>query len=174
MSNLSLEAWKSVKQTQQKYDYFIVGLSSTLFAYLGSNFTPGALSLSQNSFELAALTCLLVSILFGILRLESEIAIQSTDYRKTQAQERLDVVNKIINMPYRDIDLNSGSEITQSEAKEHQEILKEFVTKSTQGLGKLGGRYQFYFLVRNVSLFLGFALLVASKFISLYFVSQTA
>lgn len=145
MSNLSLETWKSVKQTQQKYDYFIVGLSCTLFAFLGSNFTPEALTLSQNSFELAALTCLLVSILFGILRLESEIAIQSTDYRKTHAQERLDVVNKIINMPYRNIDLNSGSEFTQFEAKEHQEILKEFVSKSTQGLGKLGGRYQFYF-----------------------------
>lgn len=174
MPNLSLEAWKSVKQTQQKYDYFIVGLSSTIFAYLGSNFTPGALSLSQNSFELAALTCILVSILFGILRLESDISIQSTDYRKVQAQERLDVVNTIINMPYRNIDLDSGSEITQSEAKEHQNILKEFVVKSTRGLDILGGRYQFYFFLRNVFLFLGFALLVASKFISLYIVSQTA
>ncbi|WP_416307257.1 hypothetical protein [Neptunicella sp. SCSIO 80796] len=174
MSNLSLEAWKNVKQTQQKYDYFIVGLSSTLFAYLGSKFTPGALSFSQNSFELAALTCFLVSILFGIFRLESDIAIQSTDYKKTQAQERLDVVNKIINLPYRNIDLDSGNEITDSEAKEHQRILKEFVTKSTRGLDKLGGRYKFYFKVRNIALFLGFISLVLSKFLALYAASKNA
>ncbi len=168
MSDKTLEAWKNIKQTQQKYDYFIVGLSSALFAYLGTRFTPDPHLLSQNSFELAALTCFAVSVLFGIFRLESEISIQSTDYWKVQAQERLDAVNKIVNLPYRNINLYSGHEIPASEAREHQKILKEFVTKSTTGLEQLGNRYKFYFIVRNYSLFAGFIFLVAAKYIALF------
>jgi hypothetical protein len=174
MSNLSLEAWKNVKQTQQKYDYFMVGLSSTLFAYLGSKFTPEAMSFLQNTFELAALTCILISIIFGVLRLRGEISIQSTDYTKAQAQEHLDVVNKIIHLPYKHMDLDSGNEITKSEAIEKQKIISEFVDKSAIGLGKLGGRYEFYFKARDVTLLLGFLLLVVSKFFGVYLASQTA
>ncbi|WP_417437096.1 hypothetical protein [Idiomarina abyssalis] len=168
MSDKTLEAWKNIKQTQQKYDYFILGLSSALFAYLGTRFSPEPLSLSQSSFELAALTCFAVSVLFGIFRLESEISVQSTDYKKAQAQDRLDVVNKIVNLPYRNIDLDSGHEISGSEAREHQEILKEFVTKSTAGLEQLGIRYKLYFTVRNYSLFAGFIFLVVAKYIALF------
>ncbi len=174
MSNQSLEAWKNVKQAQQKYDYFIVGLSTTLFAYLGSKFTPEPIALSKNLFELVALICILISIIYGVLRLEKDIAIQSTDYRKLQAQERLDAVNKIINLPYKNISVDSGKEILKSDAIEKQEILKEFVNKSLKGLEMLGERYEFYFKIRNGSLLLGFIFLISSKFIGLYLVSQTA
>jgi hypothetical protein len=38
MPNRSFEAWKSWKQAQQKFDYYIVALGSALFAYLGASF----------------------------------------------------------------------------------------------------------------------------------------
>ena len=172
MSNISLEAWKNVKQTQQKYDYFILSLSSALFAYLGSKFEPEKLSFSQNSIELLALASFAVSILFGILRLESEISVQSNDYRKAQAQERLDVVNKIINLPYRNIDLDTGSQISISEAQEKKQILQKFIAQSSDYAKELGDSYDLKFKVRNYSLLIGFALLVISKFVALYLASN--
>ena len=172
MSNISLEAWKNVKQTQQKYDYFILSLSSALFAYLGSKFEPETLSFSQNSIELLALVCFAVSILFGILRLESDISVQSNDYKKAQAQERLDMVNKIINLPYRNIDVDTGAEISITEARERQQILQDFITKSNDCAKEIGNSYGLKFKVRNYSLFLGFVLLVTSKFVALYLVSN--
>ena len=168
MSNISLEAWKNVKQTQQKYDYFILGLSSALFAYLGAKFEPEAFSFSQNSFEIFALVFLANSILFGILRLESDIAMQSNDLRKVEAQEKLDVVNKILAYPYKNINLDTGNETSKAEALDSKQILSEFISSMNEHGKELGTNYTFKFKVRNYSLYLGFILLILSKFVGIY------
>lgn len=173
MSNISLEAWKNFKQTQQKYDYFILSLSSALFAYLGSKFEPEKLSFSQNSIELLALTSFSVSILFGVLRLESEISVQANDYKKSQDKEKLDVINKIINLPPINIKLDTGSQVSMAEAREKQQILQRFIDQSTEHAKELGGSYELKFKIRNYSLFIGFLLLVISKFFALYLTLNT-
>lgn len=168
MSNISLEAWKSVKQIQQKYDYFILGLSSALFAYLGAKFEPEAFSFSQNSFEIFALVFFANSILFGIMRLESDIAVQSNDLRQAQAQEKLDVVNKILASPYRNINLDTGNETSKAEALKSKQILSEFIYSINEHGKELANNYTFKFKVRNYSLYFGFILLIFSKFIGIF------
>jgi hypothetical protein len=173
MAGLSLEAWKSWKQAQQKYDYFMVGLSAALFAYLGAKFAPEPLSFSQNTFELLSLAFLLISIVTGILRLESDLSIQSTNLRKIEAQEKLDAVNKILNFPGRNMDLDTGNEISSIEALERQKVLREFVSKAGKGLDKIGKKSEKLFFARNISLLLALAFLIISKFVSLCVSYQT-
>ncbi|WP_027253985.1 hypothetical protein [Photobacterium halotolerans] len=167
MAGLSLEAWKSWKQAQQKYNYFIVGLSTALFAYLGGKFYPETLSFSQNSFELLSLVFLLISIVTGILIFESDLSFQSTNLRKIEAQEKLDLVNEILNVKGRKIDLDTGNEISSVEALERQKVLQEFVSKAGKGLDKIGKKSEKLFSARNISLILSLVFLIISKSISL-------
>ncbi|MBN46755.1 MULTISPECIES: hypothetical protein [unclassified Methylophaga] len=172
MAKDSLEAWKIWKQAQQKYDYFIVGLTTALLAYLGGSFSPEPFAFSQNTFELISLTFLLASVVTGILKLESDLSVQSTNLRKVEAQEQLDVVNKILNFPSRSIDLDTGMEISLTEAKERQNILQEFISKAGKGLNKVGKKSERLFITRNIFLLLGLLCLIISKFISLCVVYQ--
>lgn len=167
MAGLSLEAWKSWKQAQQKYDYFMVGLSTALFAYIGAKFAPEPLSFLQNTFEMLSLTFLLISIITGILRLESDLSIQSINLKKIEAQEKLDAVNKILNIPGRSMNSDTGNEITSFEALKRQSELKEFVSRAGKGLDKIGRKSEKLFSVRNLTLFFALLLLIVSKFVSL-------
>ena len=171
MAKLSLEAWKSWKEAQQKYDYFVVGLTTTLFAFLGSKYQPEPIGFSQNSFELAALFCLCISILVGVFKLESDISLLSTNLRKIEAREVLDVINKILNSPGPVIDSDTRTEISKTDVLDKQEMLAEFIAQSGKGLKIIGKRSELMFLVRNISLIVGFLLLITSKFVGLYAVS---
>lgn len=171
MAKLSLEAWKSWKEAQQKYDYFVVGLTTTLFAFLGSKYQPEPIGFSQNTFELASLFFLCISILVGVFKLESDISLLSTNLRKIEAREHLDVINKIINAPGPVIDGDTRKEISKTDALGKQEMLAEYISKSGKGLTIIGKRSELMFRARNVSLIIGFVLLITSKFVGLYALS---
>ena len=83
-----------------------------------------------------------------------------------------DVVNKILNFPSRSIDLDTGMEISLTEAKERQNILQEFISKAGKGLNKVGKKSERLFITRNIFLLLGLLCLIISKFISLCVVYQ--
>lgn len=73
MSETNLEIWKHWKQSSQKFDYFIVTLSSALFAYLGSNLEISNLLNIPKLFEILSLLCFCVSSIYGILRIKSDM-----------------------------------------------------------------------------------------------------
>jgi len=164
----SLEAWKILKQAQQKYDYFIVGLTTALFAYVAGKYSPVEISLSQNTFELLALIALVASIIAGIFKLEKDLFIQTIIVKKAEAQERLDVANKIINLPGDVLNLDTGANISISDAKNQQEILRAFISSASDGFDKAVKENARLFNIRNVCLLLGFILLIASRIVVLY------
>lgn len=168
MENRSFEAWKKWKEAQQKYDYYIVALSSALFAYIGSNFSIESTSNTQGIFELLSLVSIFSSIAYGLLRLETDLSIQSTDFRKAYAQEHLEVANKILHIPLNALDGDTGKTISIEEAKERQENLNKFLVKSNETLNFLNKQSERFFVIRNIGLFFGFTLLLASKILGLY------
>ncbi|WMS96104.1 hypothetical protein RB215_17015 (plasmid) [Pseudoalteromonas sp. HL-AS2] len=172
MSDQSLEVWKSWKQAQQKYDYFVIGLAASLFAYLGANYMPEAISISQNSFELLALTSLFLSVASGLIRLENDLSLQATKIEQLNAQKVLNTLNTAASYSGQIMNVDAGKEMTKEELAKKQKILREFVSKSDNGLKIVSTRIVWQFRVRNYSLFFGFLFLVISKLIGLIVVSQ--
>jgi len=168
MSDQSLEVWKNLKQSQLKYEYFIIGLASTLFAYLGASYKPEALSVSQNSFELLSLIALFLTVATGLFRLENDLSAQATKLEQLNAKSRLDVLNKVSMCSGRVINVDAGEEFNKEDVVKKQQILKEFIANANEGLKILNNRTIWYSRVRTFSLFFGFFFLVISKFISLF------
>jgi len=52
MAQRSLDVFKQLKEAEQKFDYFILGLTVALFAYIGEKYVPEPLALSSNTLEL--------------------------------------------------------------------------------------------------------------------------
>lgn len=77
----TMEVFKGVRDAQQKLDYFLLGLSTALFAYIGGEYEPQAISLSENSFELAAIVLIFVSIISGFIRINNHITIMKLNHQ---------------------------------------------------------------------------------------------
>jgi hypothetical protein len=163
MPDRSFEAWKSWKQAQQKYDYYIVALGSALFAYLGANFKV-ELSVHWSYYlELVSLTSIIISIVFGILRIQSDVFIQSVDFRKAYANEHLDLANKVVTFNGRAIDGDTNNLIPIEEALQRQIELRQFIESADKTLKTLGNSSERFFNVRNIALLIGFFFLLLSK-----------
>jgi len=168
MPNRSFEAWKSWKQAQQKFDYYIVALGSALFAYLGASFKIEHSINWAYCLELISLTSITVSILFGILRIQSDLSIQSIDYRRAYANEHLDLANKVITSNGQAIDGDTGHLIPIEDALQRQIKLKKFIESADNSLKTLGSSSERFFSIRNIALLLGFFLLLLSKAVVLW------
>ena len=168
VADLSLEAWKSWKQAQQKYDYFVVGLSSALFAYLTSKITVTSLSTSQDIFNLSSLFFIFVSLAYGILKIEWDISRQSTDYRKAYANDHLNVANEVLNTTDAVINKKTGKPITKDEAHEIKKIMEVYLSKAEDGLTLINKDCKRFYIIRNACLFIGFILIYISKIVVLY------
>lgn len=168
MTDRSFEVWKSWKEAQLKYDYFFVGLTAALFAYIGGKYVPEQLSFSQNSFELLALVLLVVSLVAGIKRLEIDLLLQSLDVQKHVAIDRRDLGNKILNVPGDVIASETRTSIDKEGVKETLELINEFITKAEKGFEIEAKRNRIIFALRNWALVIGFIVLAISKFIGVY------
>lgn len=54
----------------QNFDYFMLGISIALFAYLGKDFKPVQFGVNVGTIELISLTALFISITFGYFRIK--------------------------------------------------------------------------------------------------------
>ncbi len=87
MTERSVEAFRIYRESQVRFDYVIFGLAAALFAYLGEKYVPEPISLSQNSFEFAALICLGLSLIGSFARLEKDVQTQRLGFKKLDMSE---------------------------------------------------------------------------------------
>lgn len=169
MTERSLDVFNRMKESQMKFDYFIVGLSSALFAYLGEKFSPQPISLSSNTIELAALICLAVSVMAGLKRVEFDISHQMGNFIYLDASERRTTTGKTITTGANTLNIDNQSYITQEYLKEHSKNIGKAVELGDKEMRKYENRATIVYRIRNWSLLSGFFLLALSKvFLILY------
>lgn len=167
MANRSLEAWKSWKDAQLKYDYYIVGLVAALFAYVGSNYVPQKIALSQNTLELVSILLLALSLIIGIKRLEIDLSLQTITLKKCEAEEMKNVANTIL-AAGGSRDFDTGGFITVTEANERAEEMESAIHSLNKNFSAISNRAVWYFRIRNWLLTLGFIALAGSKVLGAY------
>lgn len=95
----SVIAFEHYRQAEQKFDYFITGMTCTLFAFLARDFSPQQLGRTEMA-ELFLLILLLTSIYFGFKRIVFSIRVMHLNHEVLNAQEkRGDVVANINDQP---------------------------------------------------------------------------
>lgn len=166
MTERSLDVYNRMKESQVKFDYFMIGLSSALFAYLGEKFSPQPLSFSSNTIELAALICLAVSVVAGLRRIEFDISHQMGNFISLDATERRTTTGKAIAFGAEVLNVDNQSYLTQENFKTHSENMSRKIELAENEMRKYGKRAAIAYSIRNWSLFSGFFLLALSKVVS--------
>ncbi|RUO25508.1 hypothetical protein CWE09_01865 [Aliidiomarina minuta] len=167
MAERSLEAWKSWKDAQLKYDYYIVGLVAALFAYVGSSYVPEEIAFSQNTFELISIICLVVSLIVGIKRLEIDLSLQTITLKQCEAKEMKNVASRIVSLG-RSNDQDNGGIITAEDAKIRVENMQSVLSMLDQAFSSESKLAQRLFKARNWALMLGFLTLAFSKVVGVF------
>lgn len=167
MADRSLEAWKSWKGAQLKYDYYIVGLVAALFAYVGSNYSPQKIAFSQNTFELVSILFLALSLIVGIRRLEIDLVLQTITLKQCEAKEMRNAANQVVALGGSN-NLDTGGFITVADAKQRAEKMESAIKVLNAGFSSTSNHAMWLFKIRNWALTLGFITFAASKVVGVY------
>ena len=167
MAERSFEAWKSWKDAQLKYDYYIVGLVAALFAYVGGNYVPQKIAFSQNTFELISILFLALSLIVGIRRLEVDLVFQTITLKHLEAKEMRRAANKVAAFGGSH-NLDAGEIMTISEAQQRAMQMESAIEILNNGLSDVSNRATWLFKIRNWALILAFLILAVSKIIGAY------
>ena len=167
----SIEIFKGIKDAEQKLDYFFLSLSCALFAYIGAQYKPMPLSFSQNTFELISITLFFISIIAGFKRLDFNITIMRLNFQKLDMGERKGAITQALITPGSVLNIEKGEVLDRNEAEYTLQVIEENEPKVKAKLSTYFDYSSASFLVRNVTLMLGFVVLGGSKFIGVYVVS---
>ncbi|MBU0860133.1 MAG: hypothetical protein KJ667_09350 [Alphaproteobacteria bacterium] len=108
------KVWEKWVSENNKFDYFMITITGVLCAYLNQNYTAEKISLSPNTLELASLSCLLISVVCGIKKIEKTIKVLNYNFRLLTIQED---AGKAVKIPQAEKDISEGTAATFKMAK---------------------------------------------------------
>ena len=168
----SIEVFKGLKEAQQKLDYFMLGLASALFAFVGGKYEPMPISFSQNSIELLSLALFFISILAGFKRLDINIALMQLNFRKLDINEKKRAIVQALSMNGKVLNTDTGESLNKNNAAQILDMIEDNIPKTETNLKKYSNYYTWSFDIRNWALILGFIALGFSKVLGVYVVSK--
>ena len=168
MTTRSIEVFKSVTESQQKFDYFLLGLTTALFAYVGEKFSPQAFSFSPNTCELLALMFFLISIFASIKRLTLDIEIKINNFTQLHLSEKRGAIKEALATPGPKINVESGDMLDPEMAALEVEFIEEHIPKVEKQMQKGQDWSGTASLIRNWSLSIGLILLGFSKLLGVF------
>jgi len=157
------ETWR---QAVEKFDYFILGITGALCAYISQVYKPAQIGLNPGTLELLALLLLVASAVAGFRRVESTIHVTSLNHRYLRAQEERGVLvsksgGHLIN--------ESTGDILSPDMVAHQiQVATEAIPRLRTQLESARNAAERSYGIRNGLLFVGFSALVAAKVWSAY------
>ena len=168
MSSKSEQVFHNLKKSEQKFEYFMLGITVALFAYIGEKYKPEPISISQNTFELLALIFLVISIYAGFKRIEKNITSQTLNFNKLHAGEKLNSLKKAMLVDQPQIGENGEIFNPQKAIAQIQHIEKVAMPKYTSLTNDISKKGIWFYKIRNWGLILSFILLIISKIVGAY------
>lgn len=163
-SDRVFETWR---QAVEKFDYFTLGVTGALCAYISQVYKPEKLGVNPASLELLALILLVASAVAGFRRIESTIQVTSLNHRYLRAQEERGVlISKASAGPL--INESTGDILSPDMVAHHIELVTQSIPALQEQLEKARSVAERSYGIRNALLFVGFSALVAAKVWSAY------
>lgn len=166
----SMVVFQNLSAERQKFDYFITGLTGTLFAYIVQTYTPQKLSLAASSAEPIALILLMLSFFFGLKRIEIAMVAMRLNHKSLDAAEKAgELTQAIIDGGATGFNTETGELLNVTDLHKRRTFYmkkaKEVEDKTESVLNKALK----YYNCRNFFLVAGFLVILAGKLIQPYF-----
>ncbi|NRB24901.1 hypothetical protein [Shewanella sp.] len=161
MSETALELAKHAQNERSKLNYFILGISITIFAFYAKNFTIVNLGINESTMMLSALIFLLFSSIFGIIHIKYLIEITQQNYRYINLLTKKDIYSKVEHTG--EPVLLDGMRIDSTNVIERLERIHKKILLLQKSLSTKTKRHVVFETVRDYSLFTALALITVSK-----------
>lgn len=89
MADRSVVTYEHYRDAAQRFEYFILGISGALCAYIGQHLTPQKLGLTPYGLELFSLLLLVGSVFVSFKRMEKVIACHGLNHRLLSLYEHV-------------------------------------------------------------------------------------
>jgi hypothetical protein len=164
----SVIAYEHAREASQRFEYFILGVSIGLCAYIGQTLSPQKLGLNPYTLEVCSLVMLIASIVVGFKLIESVIMCHRYNQAILHlAEERGQLVSNFTGSPL----LNTESGILRSpeQVQERIAMLGKKIPGAKRKFKQKSAVVLRYYRIRNWLLGIGFIGLFVSKIIVPYF-----
>lgn len=166
MAERSLIAGKESRAAEQKFEYFVVGLSLALCAYAGEHTDPRILGPTGTAVQFGALVCIVVSIVFGFLRLQSFVLIKRLNFEILHWGEQLGQMMESVSNGKPVFNRSTGDFWTIEQLKKETDNIPTTLRERDVQLRKELSKFEAHYHWRNIFGLVGFVGLVTAKFIS--------
>jgi hypothetical protein len=164
----SILAYEHGRDASQRFEYFILGVSAGLCAYIGQTLAPQKLGFSPYTFEIVSLLLIVASVVAGFKRIEKLIMCHRLNAKFLHlAEERGELASNFSGKPL--INTETGNIRTPEQVEQRIKALGDAIPKCHQLFEKTSESANRYYKVRNWLLGVGFLGLLASKIVAPYF-----
>jgi hypothetical protein len=155
------------RAASEKFDYFVVGVTGALCAYISQTFAVKPISVSPQTLELTALLVLVLSVIAGFKRIELSLVAARYNAHTLRVQEQKG--NLVSNFQGGHL-VNSatGEMMSASTVQMKIQVLSEVLPEFEEGMNKSAEAAGRWYHVRNWLLLCGFLMLVSARVWSAY------
>lgn len=158
-SVLAFDNWKT---SQEKFDYFILGVIGALCAYLSQNIELAPLGYNSSTMELLALMTIFLSGIAGFLRLEEAIELHALNHHQLHLNEKKgQLVSKFSGGPM--LNSETGEVLSPHQVAIEVGAIDHVMPEIKGKIQKYTSRSSIYYKLRNIFLLIGFLMIVGAK-----------
>lgn len=150
------------RQTSEKFDYFVTGITGALCAYISQTFQAEQISISPNTLELMSLFILIASVYAGFKRIECTVETHRHNHSSLYLGEQIGQLITKFNGGHI-INESTGEIMSPEMVKAKIDALKEVQPKIEKNVDNAATAAGNWYTWRNRFLGIGFLILVTSK-----------
>ena len=163
----SIIAFEYYREGEQRFEYFITGISTALCAYVGQTLQAQKFGLNPYTLEVLSLALVVTSIIFGFKRIEVGISLKSLNHQMLHLGELRGVLVSNPN-PQGFINQESGEVLTPAEIKKRIATINKDLPNIEKNIKTAQDKILKYYRCRNWLLLCGFIGLFVSKILPPY------
>jgi hypothetical protein len=168
MTDRSIIAYEHYRDATQRFEYFILGVSGALCAYVGQHLTPQKIGLTPYALELFSLILLVSSVFVGFKRIEKVIVGHTLNHRLLYlSEQRGQLVTNFKGQPL--VNALSGETLSAEATARRISEIEEAIPAHQEQFDRAAVQANRYYKIRNWLLATGFLGLLVSKILTPYF-----
>ena len=155
------------RQGIEKFDYFVLGVTGALCAYISQTYKPEKLGFNPGTLELLSLVLLVCAAIAGFKRVETTIEITRLNHRALRANEERGVL--ISKSPSQALlNESTGDILSPQMVQQHLNDLARAISNLDLQIKNAQSSALLSYHIRNLLILVGFIALVLAKTLSAY------
>jgi hypothetical protein len=163
----SLIAFEHYRDSEQRFEHLILGVSTALCAYVGQHLEPHKIGWNSFTLEVIGLTLLVVSLVLGFKRIEAGVFLHQLNANLLDGGEKRGVL--MANRGRSALNELTGDVSTPESIEKELHVFAQVIPKLQHRIGELQSRTLSCYRWRNRFLLAGFVAALVARLLAGYY-----